>query len=199
MTTALPYLSQLYDRDPESGAYIIDVAADHFEELFNEWDSAPLKRRAIAADLRAYLADCSTEIPSNRPIMLRVTIPADRTDPAREKMAMEGLRNSFRYEVSAVRTETRRTYRLLARYLVAALTLLFVSVGVGYWLPASLPLDMLAAGATIGAWVFMWEALGGLLVCHRESGPLQRRYRRFADAPIICRRLPSNRGLSAGA
>ena len=40
-------LGKFYQVDPATGAFLVEVALDRYEDVFNEWDPAPYKRRDL--------------------------------------------------------------------------------------------------------------------------------------------------------
>jgi len=52
-------LEKIYERDKDTGAFIISVAIEKYVDVFNELDSAPWRRRVLDHDLRMFLEDCS--------------------------------------------------------------------------------------------------------------------------------------------
>ena len=47
MKNAESRLRKIYRQNPDTGAFLIEVALDRYEEIFNEWDPVPYKRRDL--------------------------------------------------------------------------------------------------------------------------------------------------------
>jgi hypothetical protein len=77
--------SEVYALDKSTNRYMIEIALDRYEDIFNEWDPAPFKRREIDADLELYLEGSAEEIPSRYPIELFFMVPRGKRDNAWKK------------------------------------------------------------------------------------------------------------------
>ena len=76
---------------------------DRYEDVFNEWDPAPYKRRDLDPDLLTYLHDCSLDIPLRYELSLAMTVPPEVADAAKEKLVGDGIRNYFAFEARQTR------------------------------------------------------------------------------------------------
>lgn len=178
-------LGKIYQVDPESGAFLVEVDLDRYEEVFNEWDPAPYKRRDLDPDLLTYLNDCSMDIPLRYDLSLSFTVPPDVVDVDKQKLVSDGIQNYFAFEVRQARRRLGMIYRTTARYLFCALVLLVATTYANRVETASFALQMLRQGITIGAWVFTWESLSRFLVDHRQVRNDLRRFERFDRAGLI--------------
>jgi len=87
--------SEVYAFDKSTNRYMIEIALDRYEDIFNEWDPAPFKRREIDASLRLYLEGSAEEIPSHYPIELFFMLPRGKRDKQMEKETRNALRSFF--------------------------------------------------------------------------------------------------------
>jgi len=175
---------EVYQKDPVSGAFLVEIALETYEEVFNEWDPAPYKRRDIAPDLRAYLEDCAKDIPLRHALKLVFSLPAGRQDPAKEEHVRAGLRNYFGLEIKTIRRRVRRLHRQMLAYLLLAVILLVLTSLAGRVRASSIGFEILREGLTIGAWVFAWESLSVFAFSRRRVIREVKRWTRYLQAPI---------------
>jgi hypothetical protein len=100
--------SEVYALDKSTNRYMIEIALDRYEDIFNEWDPAPFKRREIDADLELYLEGSAEEIPSRYPIELFFMVPRGKqrsTHGRRDPQCPEKL---FRIQNLFLKTGTQK-------------------------------------------------------------------------------------------
>lgn len=175
-------LERIYEKDP-LGAFIISIALDHYVDVFNELDSAPWRRRDIDHDLRVFLEECSSDIPLKYDVILQFNVEQEKQDPQKEERLKAGLKTYFTFVRGALQKEIRKSYQRSAIYTLAALFLLFTF----YSLSAFSTDPFLATVfdvASIGGWVFLWEAISTLAFSGREANGKFKMYERFSMAQV---------------
>lgn len=90
---------EIYKIDESTKLYMIEIALDHYVNVFNKWDPAPFKRRDLDPDLQLYLEGSSEEIPLHYPIELCFTVPEKARDNQLEKEVEDGLKKSFVFKM----------------------------------------------------------------------------------------------------
>mgnify|MGYP000875712233 CR=1 FL=1 len=153
--------SELYRVNKQTGAYIIDVALDQYEEIFNEWDPAPYKRRDVDPDLMSYLEECSNDIPLELAIEINFRIVEPKRNEEKEALVTAGLRSYFASSNELEERKLRELHTRTVWCIAAAFTLLAAAVGMK---KIEAMQDMfffmlLHEGITIGAWLFTWNTL----------------------------------------
>jgi len=186
-------LGKVYQVDPATGAFLVEVALDRYEDVFNEWDPAPYKRRDLDPDLLTYLSESSLDIPLRYELSLSMTVPPEVADAEKEKLVGDGIRNYFAFEVRQTRRRLGRVHRTTAAYLLCAVGLLIATTYAGRLEAGSFVLEMLRQGITIGAWVFAWESLSRFLFDHRQVRRELRGLQRFERAALRFSSRPSVR------
>ncbi len=161
-------LGKVYQVDPANGAFLVEVALDRYEDVFNEWDPAPYKRRDLDPDLLTYLNESSLDIPLRYELELSFTVPAEVSDIEKEKLVSDGIRNYFAFEARQMRRRLGQLYRTTAAYLICAVLLLIATTYANRMTVDNVLVDVLRQGVTIGAWVFAWECISGFLFDHRR-------------------------------
>jgi hypothetical protein len=152
-------LKKIYQQNPETKAFLIEVALDRYEEIFNEWDPAPYKRRDLNPDLRYYLEDSSGDIPLKNGVEILFKAPERIFDAAKECSAREGLSTYLACAEDTARKNLRLLRRRAVSYLCAAAVLLTAVAQLSRFQEPSLWLTVVRDGLTIGSWVFAWELI----------------------------------------
>jgi hypothetical protein len=177
-------LARFYDRDPDTGAYIIPVSVDVYADFFNEWDSAPLRRRDLDDSLLQYLHQSSEDMPLRLPVALRIDIPRQVQDESLETRVVAGLRNYFDFVLFSLEMDIRQSYRqAIFQFLI------FVAfISSGYYLGSVLPEGVLTGtlleGLSIGGWVFLWATIERLVFHNHDIRRQIRVDKRLSEAPV---------------
>jgi len=179
-------LDKVYAQDPVTRAYIIEIDLDHYEDVFNEWDPAPFKRRDLEPDLRYYLEESSEDIPLEYPVSLRFTAPTSIENHEKEQRVRAGVRNSFLFEKRLViRRLKKLKLRLLAQTVAAVGLLVLVhSLAANLDSTPSMWLSVLQEGLTVGAWVFAWDAISTFTYERVKIHSVMMKWNRFCEARI---------------
>lgn len=176
-------LERIYEKDKETGAFIISIALDRYVDVFNELDSAPWRRRDLDHDLRLFLEDCSSDIPLKYDIILQFNVEQEKPDLIKEQRLKVGLKTYFTFVRSGLQKKIRRSNQRSVVYGVGAFFLIFAS----YSLAAISSNPLLATlfdVVAIGGWVFLWEAISTFAFQGREALDRYRTYQRFSTAEV---------------
>jgi hypothetical protein len=176
-------LERIYERDKQTGAFIISIALDRYVDVFNELDSAPWRRRDLDHDLRLFLEDCSSDIPLKYDIIIQFNVEQEKQDPIKEERLKVGLKNYFTFTRTGLQKRIRRAYERSAFYTLTAFFLIFAS----YSLVTISTNPLLSAVfdiISIGGWIFLWEAISELAFQGREARDRYKMYSRFSLAEI---------------
>lgn len=177
-------LERLYERDKSTGAFIIRVSIKNYNDIFNELDPAPFRRRDLDQDLVAYLDECSHDIPLKNKILLEFVSEMDIRDDTKEERIIKGFRNYYKFLILNVQREIASTYKKSLSYIVTSIVLLILSNYSGMLVENLFLLKLIREGLNIGGWVFLWEAIALLVFKNRESRVEGRRYKRYLEVPI---------------
>lgn len=181
-------LDKAYEIHPDSGAYIIAVNLERYEEVFNDWDPAPLRRRDINPYLRDYLEESSEDIPLPKPIILRLIAPAAIEDPAKEGKMLLGMRNYFQLmERLHRRARARSRRQLIVQALVAVSLLTLVRIIPDESGGLGMLYGILQEGMIIGGWVFGWEAISNFSIQRFHELREERKWARLRKAEVQVR------------
>ncbi|WP_088889326.1 hypothetical protein [Leptolyngbya ohadii] len=177
--------SENYKIDRSTNLYMIEVGLDQYEDIFNEWDPAPFKRREIDSDLRLYLEESSDEIPFQYSIELCFIIPVSAYDSRIEAEARKGLINSFAFKLHLLRRQIRQTNVQMLRFVVLGFIFLAAAAIFNQKDEETIILSTLTEGVFIAGWVFLWEAVSLFFFTNRELYHRYQTYRRIQAAPVV--------------
>jgi len=177
--------TQIYRTHEDTERLLIEVALDHYEDIFNEWDPAPFKRRDIDPDLRTFFEECSGEISLRHGVAIAFYLPKGELDQEKQEKCVQGLHNFFTFNKQLTVKALRRSYKRALRYFFIGLAFLGVAVLFEQELEKTLLTDLLDQGIFIGGWVFAWEALSIVAFQNQELRQREAEWDRFLDAPIV--------------
>jgi hypothetical protein len=177
-------LSKIYDRDPETGNFIIKLSINEYTDIFNELDPSPLRRRDVAQPVVDFLDDCSADIPLKYKFELQILCPREIMNEGREHRTMNGLRTFFSYMVLIYKKDLRVLSQKALMYFVTSIVLIVGSLYTSARFPSDLFFKTLVEGLSIGGWVFLWEAIVLSFFKSRKIRIKRARYRRLLAAPV---------------
>jgi hypothetical protein len=176
--------SQIYRKFEDTDRLMIEVALDNYEDIFNEWDPTPFKRRDIDPDLRTFFEECSEEISLKHKIAVVFFLPKGESDKEKQLKCVEGLHNFFRFNKYLVEKEMVRSRKNALKHLLIGVIFLAIAVLFEHQFEKAVLFDILGQGLFIGGWVFAWEAVSTVAFRHSELLYSIREWDRFLDAPI---------------
>lgn len=176
--------SQIYRKFEDTDRLMIEVALDNYEDIFNEWDPTPFKRRDIDPDLRTFFEECSDEISLKHDIAIVFFLPKGEIDMEKQEKCVEGLHNFFRFNKYLVEKEMVRSRKNAVKHVLIGIVFLVIAVLFEHQFEKDVLFDILGQGLFIGGWVFAWEAVSTVAFRHSELLYSIREWERFLDAPI---------------
>ncbi|MEB3164267.1 MAG: hypothetical protein VKK80_13650 [Prochlorothrix sp.] len=180
-------LQEVYDRDPISGAFIIDVALSHYSDLFNAWDYSPFRRRDLNPELRSFLSTCASDIPLRYPLTLRFCVLKEYRNLPEEQAIQRGLKSHYGFTSRILRQELGWIQRRAIGFIALGLLIMAISIRLEPRETPKMVMETLAQGFSVGGWVFLWEGITALTL---GSGDLRQQLRiqeRFLNAVAIFR------------
>ncbi|MDG5813869.1 hypothetical protein QA601_02170 [Chitinispirillales bacterium ANBcel5] len=177
--------SEVYDFDQSSGSYIVEIALDHYSDIFNEWDPAPFKLRDLDPDLIFYLEESSDDIPFRYPLTLCFSIPEGKREEQREKQVKRGLHNGFTYERYLAKKELKNTNQRIFLFILAGFLFLLAATTYPQELEIGIFPTIIVEGLYVGGWVFLWEAISMLVFTTRDLYHKFRTYKRLQNSTVI--------------
>ncbi len=153
------HMKDLYHFNKETQTYELDIAINQYQDMFNSWDAAPLKRKDIEPDLIDYLEQAGEDIPFKEKIALVFMLPKETRDLKREKTVSQAVKLQFRFLLSVVNKELLYNYRRMATF--AIFSLIFLTIN--YFLrgqQSSQLTNIFLEGLLVGGWFLMWNVFG---------------------------------------
>lgn len=172
-----------YAFDKDSQAYIIPVALDDYNDVFDDWDPSPFKLRDIEDEFLDFLWDSVEDIPRKYPLIFEFSIPKELKNEAKERQLISALGHQFDYMLSKNARKRRHERLEEVKYFVFAITFFLIS----YLYPFDSELfisRVVTEGVFIGGWVFMWEVISNIFIESRELNEEKTIVKRFKSATI---------------
>jgi len=177
-------LDTVYEKDPSSNAFIIKISIKSYNDIFNDLDPAPFRKRDLDPDLRLYIEESSADIPLKNKISIQFRAPMPIKDNDKEKKVIMGLKTYFQFVIRTFEKDIMQGYRKGAIYIVCSFLLLLSAYYLSSIIPDFFLLVTLVEGLFIGGWVFLWEAIAVFAFKNREIRIKWKRYKRLNEAPM---------------
>lgn len=177
------YFQKLYKYDEESNAYLIEVSLDDYNDVYDDWDPSPFKRRDIEDEFNDFIFNSSEDIPIGSKICIVLHLPETQKDPKKEEMLISAYESYYSYAVERLdKAKISRRKKALS-YLLLSLLLL----SIGYFFvneSENVFLNVFNEGVLIGGWVFLWEFFTNVFITNRELRSEYKLYKRLLQAKI---------------
>jgi len=179
------YLKKIYRFDNQKEAYIIDVDLDYYEEIFNDWDASPVRKKDLDPDLVHYLETSSEEIPKRNNLTLHFSLPLAQKDKEKEKKVLAGIRNYYNSTLYFTKKDLSYNFRKIAFFITLGFSFILFAYLAQNELNLNLGFDVLIEGVFIGGWVLLWEAFSLFFFSMHELRKKRRMYLRYLDSDIV--------------
>ena len=176
-------LDRLYTYDKRNNAFKIEISLDKYEDIYNEWDPTPFKKRDIEEEFIKYVIDSSVDIPMKYNLDLELYLPESMYDEKKEKNAKAAMKSYFSYLLD-------RNKRLLSTSISRCLRSAFIGVILlcVYYISLSGTTNDLARvlieGVSILGWVALWDVGEELLLNLITNYNKRRNLKRISRAKV---------------
>ncbi len=177
-------LNQIYSYIEEENCYFTQISLDSYDELFNAWDAAPLKRKDLEPDLLEFIEQIGNDIPMKDKIKLCFQLPKEVIDEKKEDTSREAIYHNFFMIRHFIMKELKKNNRKIMAYVTMGILFLSVSYFFQNILIVEYPLSILFEGLFIGGWVMFWEAFSLFFFSGSELRHRRNRYIRFSESKI---------------
>lgn len=176
-------LDRLYSYDKRNNAYKIEISLDKYEDIYNEWDPTPFKKRDIEEEFIKYVIDSSTDIPMRYNLDLYLYLPESMYDEKKEKNAKAAMKSYFNYLLD-------RNKRTLTNSIVRCLRSTFIGIILlAFYFFSSVEdqgglAQVLVEGISILGWVALWDVGEELLLNLISNYNKRRNLKRISNAKV---------------
>lgn len=171
-------IQKQYRFEEGSDAYLIEVSLDDYDDVYNEWDPAPFKKRFIEEDFDEFIVSSSEDIPLKYNLIIVLYIPEQKKDLNKEKSVVSAYKNYYLYASEKVDRNWIKLRKKNIYYLVLATVFLSVGYIFEYGISTVL-LEVIQEGVSIGGWVFLWEFFTNLFIKRKRYKVKHKIYKRL--------------------
>jgi hypothetical protein len=176
-------LDRLYSYDKRNNAYKIEISLDKYEDIYNEWDPTPFKKRDIEEEFIQYVIDSSTDIPMKYNLDLELYLPEKKKDETKEKNAKAAIKSYFNYLLDRNKRTLKTAVARCLRSAFIGIVLLTV-----YYVSLRDSSNGLARvfieGISILGWVALWDVGEELLLNIVKTWNKRRNLKRISKAKV---------------
>ncbi|MDH8677719.1 hypothetical protein QE109_06150 [Fusibacter bizertensis] len=177
------YYQDIYKYEEADKSYVINVSLDAYEDVYDEWDASPFKKRDIEDEFDDFIRDSSSDIPLKYGLFIDLFLPQGEYSEKKEKMLIEAYENFYQFKFRRELKIKQGLHRKVINYLVLAIIFLFF----GYFYSPSMEnifLKIVKEGIFIGGWVFLWEVFTLLFITIFEENREVRMIKRLLLAQL---------------
>lgn len=169
---------------------VIEIHLKSIQQLFETFDPAPFRDKALDAHVEAYLIESATEHPDNEPLSLLITGPAELAASIPE--ITTAIHANFHLAQERMERLIRGRMRMGRALLVMGLGVLFITLLIRYALSElGSKADLLGESLLIVGWVALWRPAELLLFNRFESQAERRVLERLAHVAVEFRQQSS--------
>ena len=179
-------IEYLYDYDDRDQSYVIKLNPDRYIDIFNDLDHYPIRKRDINQDVITYIEDCSHDIDLKYKIKLEIKLAQDLENKDLEERTKKGIYTYFQYMLELSRKKKRAVINRSLGFILVFILLAFVT----FYIESSnvsinkVLFKTIIEGFSVGCWVFLWEAIAGLVFKNRENLITIKTYKRLLNCRI---------------
>ncbi|MDF2547844.1 MAG: hypothetical protein K0R93_2742 [Anaerosolibacter sp.] len=177
------YFQNLYNFEESTGTYLIEVSLDNYDDVYDDWDPSPFKKRDIEVEFNDFIVNSSEDIPLKYNICIVLYLPISKKDEKKETALISAYQNHYNYAIERLEKIQSNLNKKTIFYLLFSLSLL----SIGYFFfkdDQNIVLNVLHEGVFIGGWVFLWEFFTNIFIKTRESKVEYKLYKRLYQSKI---------------
>jgi len=178
------YFHKLYKYNELSNTYSIEVSLDNYDDVYDDWDASPFKKRDIEDEFNDFVVNSSQDIPFNYNISILLYLPESKRDKQKEVTLISAYKNYYAYALDRLNKSKRILYEKTLSYLILSIFML----GIGYFFfkgARTIFSNILHEGIFIGGWVFLWEFFTSIIITSRELREEYKTIQRLYRAEIV--------------
>jgi len=176
-------IQKQYRFEKETNSYLIEVSLDDYDDIYNDWDPSPFKRRFIEDEFNEFILSSADDIPSKNNMIIALYLPESKKDIEKEKAVQQAYENYYLYAIEKEERGWANLRKKNAFYFVFSMILLWLGY---FYLDTSgnIFLDVIREGTFIGGWVFLWEFITNVFITRREFQSGLKLYKRLYISEI---------------
>lgn len=178
-----PYFQNSYRFDDKLGAYVIAVSLDSYNDVYDDWDPSPFKKRDIEDEFSDFVSDSALDIPLKYDIAIKLHLPESIKDEKKEDLLKKAYRNHFKFLIGRLYRHKKKLREKLMAYSSLAILFLLIAYTRPMW-SENIILEVLREGIFVGGWVFLWEVFTLLFITFREEKHNESHLNRLLHANI---------------
>jgi hypothetical protein len=171
-------IQKQYRFEEANNVYLIEVSLDDYDDVFNEWDPAPFKKRFIEEEFDEFVVSSSEDIPLKFNLNIILYIPEQKKYTNKEKSVVSAYKNYYLYASEKV----EKSWIKLRKKDVSYFILATIFLSSGYFLQYAVDnvvVDVIKEGIFIGGWVFLWEVFTNIFIKRRKLRTKYKIYKRL--------------------
>lgn len=176
------FYQDLYRYDESDGTYIVEVSLDEYEDVYDEWDPSPFKKRDIEDEFDDFIWDSANDIPLKYNIKIVLYLPKAQQNVVKEKALREAYDNFYSFRLMRAYKTQKNIQKKILLYLMMSLTFLYI--GYFYSAESGIVMSVLKEGIFIGGWVFLWEVFTLIFITLGEERKVSKIVKRLLDSKI---------------
>jgi hypothetical protein len=179
----MPYFQNSYKFDSDLKAYIIAVSLGSYDDVYDDWDPSPFKKRDIEDEFSDFITDSALDIPLRYNIAIKLHLPESIRNDKKEVLLKKAYTNHFRFLLGRLYRHKKKLREKLMAYSSLALLFLLLAYSRPIW-TEHLALEIIREGVFVGGWVFLWEVFTLLFITFCEEKIHENHLNRLLHARI---------------
>ena len=177
------YFQNHYNYDKSHNTYLIKVSLDDYDDVYDDWDPSPFKKRDIEDEFNDFVVNSSEDIPLNFNIEIVLYLPESKKDLKKEVALISAYKNHYSYAIQRLVKKKLNINKKTLSYLF--LSILFLSIGYFFIKDTqNVFLNVLHEGIFIGGWMFLWEFFTNIFITTREIQTEYMLYKRLYQSEV---------------
>lgn len=174
----------LYQHNPDSQAYMIEISLDDYSELFNGWDASSIKRREIEPELLDYIEQAGNEIPLKENLEVVFYLSPEKRETDKEVKSIDGIKNNFKVLLYMINKTLNTQYRHVFIYLMISMGLITAATFLRNAGEFQILSTILIEGLFIGGWFMLWEAFSTFFFDAYDTRLRKKVFQRFIESNV---------------
>ncbi len=177
-------MQYIYKMNTETGAFLVEVRLDDYEELFRGWDASPSQHREMDPELFRFIEESGFEIDLKEDIEFVFFVENKNRDDEKEADSISAIRNNFRMAIYRSDKTLHKNRRKMTMYVFFSVLFLLASSLVPEVNQMSMIYEIFIQGLFVGGWVLLWEAFSLFFFVSHDVRQKRKRYVRFLESEV---------------